>query len=308
MKPESFDVCKQVENIAQLLQPVLKNRIRIDLDLKNRDCTAVADPAQFETAVINLALNARDAMPDTGSLTLKVTKTSEIPSVRGQPPRSGSFIAVSVIDTGIGIEPELLEKIFEPFFTTKQVGKGTGLGLSQAFGFSKQSGGEIEVISEPGKGSTFVIYLPVAEIAQESPPADKHARKPDALQQRYRVLVVEDNEEIGSLVAEQLRALGHQVWWVKSAENALDLLADRRSVFDLLCSDIVMPGMNGIDLARIVRESYPHLRVVLTSGYSDALAEGAKGEFILVRKPYSIHALVNAFHNLFRLTQSEHAV
>jgi PAS domain S-box-containing protein len=308
MKPERFDVCKQVETIAQLLQPVLTNRIRIDLDLKNRDCTAVADLPQFETAVINLALNARDAIPDTGTLTLRVTKASEIPSVRGQPPRSGNFTAVSVVDTGVGIEPELLEKIFEPFFTTKQVGKGTGLGLSQAFGFSKQSGGEIEVISEPGKGSTFVIYLPIAEAAQEPLPADRNSHRSDAVQQRYRVLVVEDNEEIGKLVAEQLQALGHQVWWVKSAETALDLLADGRLVLDLLCSDVVMPGMNGIDLARIVRESYPKLRVVLTSGYSDALAEGAKDEFILVRKPYSIHALVNAFHNTFRVMRSEPAI
>src|SRR5262249_23718401 len=162
LKPEVFDVGAQVDNVVQLIRPLVGGRIEISVAIDAPNCFTIADIAQFETALINLAINARDAMNDEGRLTMSVTQADRLPALRGQPARSGAFIAISVADTGSGIAPQNLDAIFEPFFTTKEVGKGTGLGLSQAFGFARQSGGDIAVKSLPGRGATFTIYLPRA--------------------------------------------------------------------------------------------------------------------------------------------------
>src|SRR6195952_2695034 len=171
LKPQVFNVGTQVENIVQLIRPLVGNRIRIDVEIDSPNYFAVADIAQFETALINLAVNGRDAMGDEGRLRIEVKKVFSIPELRGTPSRNGEFIAISVRDTGSGIPADKLEAIFEPFFTTKEVGRGTGLGLSQAFGFAKQSEGDIEVMSAVGEGSTFIIYLPQADIPVELPAA-----------------------------------------------------------------------------------------------------------------------------------------
>jgi nitrogen-specific signal transduction histidine kinase/ActR/RegA family two-component response regulator len=283
LRPETFNISKQVEGIAQLLMPALGNRIKIDLQLPAQDCFAVADVAQFETAVINLALNARDAMPNGGAVILRVAQ----PELS----RVGKFVAVSVRDSGPGISPDKREKIFEPFYTTKESGKGTGLGLSQVFGFVKQSGGEVELISELGRGASFTLYLPSAEAPEIGRTTVSNAVEANRHDHGLRVLLVEDNEDIGNLATEQLRDLGYRASWARSAEDALGRLAVDGSAFDVMFSDIVMPGMNGIELANIVRDSYPHLAIVLTTGYSDALAESARSGFPLIRKPYSIDAL-----------------
>jgi CheY-like chemotaxis protein len=181
--------------------------------------------------------------------------------------------------------------IFEPFFTTKDVGKGTGLGLSQAVGFARQSGGDIAVTSMPGAGSTFTIYLPRAETSADV--ADNVARNDEvaANGRGHRILVVEDNEDIGRFSTELLEDLGYTVTWASHAEEALALLDRDEFAFDLVFSDIIMPGMNGVDLARSVRERYPGLPVVLTSGYSNVLADNAHSGFELIQKPYSVEAL-----------------
>ena len=167
LKPEVFNVGMQVENVAQLIRPLVGGRIRIEVEIGDPDCFTIADVAQFETALINLAINARDAMQDEGRLTISVAKARSIPALRGQAGRSGDFVAISVADTGSGIAAENLAAIFEPFFTTKEVGKGTGLGLSQAFGFAKQSEGDIDVRSALGQGATFTIYLPQADSSDQ---------------------------------------------------------------------------------------------------------------------------------------------
>src|SRR6185295_17818995 len=167
LKPQVFNVGTQVEAVAQLIGPLVGGRIRIEVDIACRNCFAIADIAQFETALINLAVNGRDAMDGEGRLTIGVRKVNAIPALRAQPARSGDFVAIAMTDTGSGIAPELIETIFEPFFTTKEVGKGTGLGLSQAFGFARQSHGDVAVASTPGQGATFTIYLP-----QAAAPAD----------------------------------------------------------------------------------------------------------------------------------------
>jgi CheY-like chemotaxis protein len=200
------------------------------------------------------------------------------------------IIAVAVNDTGSGVAADQLEVIFEPFFTTKEVGKGTGLGLSQAFGFVKQSGGEILVTSELGKGSTFTIYLPQVDAPDAKPEKEAGLEMP-AGGSGNCVLVVEDNEDVGCFSTELLQDLGYKIDWVGNADAALKALADNELAYDLVFSDVIMPGMNGVDLALVIRERYPGLPVVLTSGYSNVLAQNADRGFELIQKPYSVEAL-----------------
>ena len=291
LKPQVFNVGTQVEAVAQLVRPLVGGRIRIDVEISDSNCFAIADIAQFETALINLAVNGRDAMDGEGRLTVAVRKAHAIPPLRAQPPRNGEFVAVTVADTGAGIAPELLETIFEPFFTTKEVGKGTGLGLSQAFGFAKQSDGDIEVASAPGQGATFTIYLPQAVAPVDAIEAAAGGREPAARGRGYRVLVVEDNDDVGQFSTELLEDLGYTVRRVASADAALAILAEDEFSADLVFSDVIMPGMNGVELAGLIRERYPGLPVVLTSGYSNVLAESAHQGFELIQKPYSVELL-----------------
>jgi len=291
LTPQVFNVGAQIESIAQLIRPLVGSRIEIKLDVCDPQAFATADVAQFETALVNLAVNARDAMAGEGCLSISV-KTADATSVpRIHASRNGKFIAVSVMDTGSGIAAENLEAIFEPFFTTKEVGKGTGLGLSQAVGFAKQSGGEIEVISTLGKGSTFTIYLPQAESPADGAEITAAGVEAAMSGRGHCILVVEDNEDVGQFSTELLRDLGYAIKWVASAKEALAALAEDELAFDLVFSDVIMPGMNGVELAVVVRERYPGLPVVLTSGYSSVLADNAHRGFELIQKPYSVEAL-----------------
>ena len=289
--PQVFNVGAQVESIAQLIRPLVGGRIKIDLDLRMPECFAIADVAQFETTLINLAVNARDAMGGEGQLSIIVKTVDAVPALRTLPGRKGQFIAVSVVDTGSGIATDKLEVIFEPFFTTKEVGKGTGLGLSQAFGFAKQSGGDIQVTSMLDEGSNFTIYLPRAESASTDAEVNAVTSETGSSGRGHCVLVVEDNENVGKFSTELLQDLGYAIRWVATAEDALAALAEDEFAFDLIFSDVIMPGMSGIELAVLVRERYPGLPVVLTSGYSSVLADNAHRGFELIQKPYSVEAL-----------------
>jgi CheY-like chemotaxis protein len=231
-------------------------------------------------------------MDSEGRLTIRVRKIHSIPALRAQPARSGEFIAITMADTGAGIASDHIEAIFEPFFTTKEVGKGTGLGLSQAFGFAKQSGGDIEVRSTPGQGATFIIYLPQAAMpAKEAAQVAAAASEPAARGRGYRVLVVEDNDDVGQFSTELLEDLGYMVRRADNADSALAILAEDEFAADLVFSDVIMPGMNGVELAGVIRDRYPGLPVVLTSGYSNVLAENAHRGFDLIQKPYSVESL-----------------
>jgi CheY-like chemotaxis protein len=294
LAPQVFDVGLQVEGIAQLIRPLVGGRIQIGLEIRDPDCFAMADIAQFETSLINLAVNSRDAMNGEGLISISVAKADAIPASGTSEKRGGKFIAISVADTGSGIPPDKLTSIFEPFYTTKEVGKGTGLGLSQALGFAKQSGGEIVVASRVGEGSTFTIFLP-----QAAAPASHAGINPGNLEaatsgRGHRILVVEDNEEVGRFSTELLQDLGYATRRADNAKQALALIAADQSAFDLVFSDVIMPGMNGVELATIIREQHPHLPVVLTSGYSSVLAENAHRGFELIQKPYSVEALSRA--------------
>ena len=227
LKPQLFDVGQQVEGFAQMVRPLVGSRIRVETEIADPQSFTVADIAQFETALINLVVNARDAMHGEGELEISVRKVDRLLTwMACYPGRAGSFVAISVRDTGTGIAPVNLTAIFEPFFTTKEVGKGTGLGLSQAFGFAKQSGGDIAVASHLGQGSTFTIYLPEAI---EPAPQEKRtiAREEAATSDRpYRVLVVEDNDEVGRFSTGLLEDLGYVVKRACNASEAIstDLL------------------------------------------------------------------------------------
>jgi len=291
LKPQVFDVGAQVDNVVQLIRPLVGGRIEIAVNTVPAACFTIADIGQFETALINLAINARDAMNNEGRLTISVTTVGGLPALRGQFGRSGAFIAISVHDTGTGIAPENLDAIFEPFFTTKEVGKGTGLGLSQAFGFARQSGGDIAVKSAFGQGATFTIYLPQAPAPANELEASAIGSEPAATGRGYRVLVVEDDDEVGQFSTELLEDIGYSVKRVANANAALAILAEDEFAADLVFSDVIMPGMNGVELAGIIRERFPGLPVVLTSGYSDVLAENAHRGFELIRKPYSVELL-----------------
>jgi len=291
LTPQVFDVGVQVEAIAQLVRPLVGGRIQIELTIRDPECFAMADVAQFETTLINLAVNSRDAMQDEGLISIDVEKAEAIPASGTSGKQSGKFIAISVKDTGTGIPPERLTAIFEPFYTTKEVGKGTGLGLSQAVGFAKQSGGEIVVTSVLNEGSTFTIYLPQAEVPSGQADAAAASIEATTSGRGHRILVVEDNEDVGKFSTELLQDLGYATRRAENAKQALALIAADELAFDLVFSDVIMPGMNGVELATIIRERYPGLPVVLTSGYSSVLAENAHHGFELIQKPYSVEAL-----------------
>jgi PAS domain S-box-containing protein len=291
LTPQVFDVGAQVEAIAQLIRPLVGGRIQIKLEICDPECFAVADVAQFETTLINLAVNSRDAMENEGAISIDVEKADAIPASGTSRNRSGKFIAISVKDGGRGIPPDQLTAIFEPFYTTKDVGKGTGLGLSQAVGFAKQSGGEIVVKSILNEGSTFTIYLPQAETPGGKAGTAAANIEATAGGRGHRILVVEDNEDVGKFSTELLQDLGYATRRADNAKQALALLAADELAFDLVFSDVIMPGMNGVELATIIRERFPGLPVVLTSGYSSVLAENAHHGFELIQKPYSVEAL-----------------
>jgi PAS domain S-box-containing protein len=291
LSPEVFDVGSQVEGIAQLIRPLVGGGIQIGLEIRDTECFAMADIAQFETTIINLAVNSRDAMQGEGVISIRVQKAVAIPASGTSEKRSGQFIAVAVKDTGSGIPPEKLTAVFEPFYTTKEVGKGTGLGLSQALGFAKQSGGEIVAASTLGEGSTFTIYLPQAQVTSARADMAAGNLQAAASGRGHRILVVEDNEDVGKFSTELLQDLGYVTRRADNAKQALALIAADESAFDLVFSDVIMPGMNGVELAKAIRSQYPHLPVVLTSGYSSVLAENIHHGFELIQKPYSVEAL-----------------
>jgi CheY-like chemotaxis protein len=283
-----FEVGQAVAALGDMVSTLTGSRIKVVTEVPETGWFINADPSQFDTALINLIVNARDAMDGEGRLTITVHAASEIPPVRAHPARTGDFVAVCIGDTGRGMAPELLPQIFEPFFTTKGVGHGTGLGLSQVFGFAKQSGGDVSVESAVGKGTTFIVYLPraAAEVhvleAEPAPLVDGHGTC---------VLVVEDNVEVGSFATQTLAELGYTTVWAADAGEALAILAERQAHFDVVFSDVVMPGMDGIELGQEIRRLYHDLPVVLTSGYSHVLAQNGTYGFELLHKPYSIEQL-----------------
>ncbi len=291
LQPEVFDIGQSVAAIGDMVVTLTGSRVRIQTRVPDRPCFVNADPSHFDTAMINLAVNARDAMNGEGTLGITVSAASEIPAMRAHPATLGDYVAVSVTDTGSGIAPTNLDKIFEPFFTTKDVGQGTGLGLSQVFGFVKQSGGEIDVQSEVGRGTTFTLYLPRVEAPDGA--TVTHKRVEQALVDGHGtcVLIVEDNADVGAFATQALGEVGYGSVLAINARAALAELEADADRFDVVFSDVVMPGMSGIEFAQEVRRRHADLPVVLTSGYSHVLAQNGTDGFELLQKPYSVEQL-----------------
>ena len=289
LKPEVINVGDSLRVISDMLGTLTGSRIVIGIDVAERACFTNVDPSQLDTALVNLAVNARDAMDGEGRIDISVRSASAIPAVRSHPAVEGRFVAIAMTDTGSGIEPDKIERIFEPFFTTKGVGEGTGLGLSQVFGFAKQSGGDITVESEAGHGATFTLYLPETDPRAAIDTGEAIEQLADG--HGTCVLLVEDNSEVGTFTTQSLAELGYVTVWAADAQEALAELAKDASRFDIVFSDVVMPGMNGIDLGKKLRNLYPDLPVVLTSGYSSVLAEDGTHGFELLHKPYSVEQL-----------------
>ena len=286
LEPEVFDVAQRIDAITDMLDSITGTRVLVRFEVPEGVCRIKADVSQFETALVNLAVNARDAMHGEGTVTIRLRCAAQMPAIRGHGAGLGSFVAISLSDTGIGIATDDLERIFEPFFTTKDVGKGTGLGLSQVFGFAKQSGGDVDVESVLGRGSTFTLYLPQVEatIAGRTKLVDQQQSMDGG---GRCVLVVEDNTGVGQFATQLLGDLGYRTTWVTSAEEALERLGRDGKGFDIVFSDVVMPGMGGIELARRLAHDLPALPVVLASGYSHVLAQKGAEDIELLRKPYS---------------------
>ncbi|GJD32431.1 Sensor histidine kinase RcsC [Methylobacterium adhaesivum] len=290
LRPEVFDAGRSVRAIGEMMGTLTGARIAVSIHVGDEPCHINADPSQFDTALVNMAVNARDAMDGEGRLDVMVEAVGVVPAMRSHPALLGDFVRIALTDTGSGIPAEQIDRIFEPFFTTKGVGQGTGLGLSQVFGFAKQSGGEVMVDSELGRGTTFALYLPRADrgAARDEEPAPADA----VVDGRGTcVLVVEDNRDVGTFSTQTLQELGYGTHWVANADEALATLAAKPDTYDVVFSDVVMPGMNGVELGREVRRLYPGLPVVLTSGYSHVLAQESDHGFELLQKPYSVEAL-----------------
>ncbi|MCU0073848.1 GAF domain-containing protein [Pseudomonas koreensis] len=298
LKPMVFDACERAEELGDMLSNVTGALIKVEVVLCDEECYVLADVNQFDTAIVNMALNARDAMEGQGTLLLSVKLCEPLPALGAQSRADHEFVGISLTDTGGGIPPSILEKIFEPFFTTKDVSKGTGLGLSQVYGFAKQSGGDVDVQTVLGKGSVFTLYLPRTDRPLTQAHNEIITTYSTMLPYSKRVLVVEDNIEIGYIAVQILESLDYIVGRAHDSKEALMMMEGDARQFDAVFSDVVMPGESGISLARELRRRRGDLPIVLTSGYSLELAEMDGMEFEFVAKPYSAEQIKLALRKL----------
>jgi two-component system cell cycle sensor histidine kinase/response regulator CckA len=293
-----------------LLRRLIGEKVKLDL-VHGRDLWPVkVDVSQFEQVIVNLAVNARDAMPDGGKLIIKTVNVSADEAARlpykGMP--ATDYVGIDVADTGTGIPAEIVDKIFEPFFSTKEVGKGTGLGLSTVYGIVKQTGGFVYVDSEEGKGTTFRIFLPRhhPELDAAPEPAAAGGNSQDAaaaakprtdLTGQGTILLVEDEDGLRSLNARGLRSRGYTVLEASNGIEALDILVENDGAVDLVVSDVVMPEMDGPTLLKAMRGRNPDLKIIFVSGYAeDAFARSLpeNEQFAFLPKPFSLAQLVAA--------------
>ena len=305
LNPQPVDVNALVASVVRLLGRTLGATIRVVTDTSTASVLALADPAALEAAVLNVALNARDAMPEGGVLTIR-TSTVEItePPKTDEDLKPGAYAVLELEDTGSGMPPDVVARVFEPFFTTKTSGRGTGLGLSMVYGFARQSGGTVAIDSEPGRGTNFRLFLPLAENEQADPlVADVPLTIPAVVR---TVLVVEDEMDVRNIVRRQLESLGHRVLVAEADTEAL-LLLQGPGAPDLLLTDVLLAtGRNGIELARAARAARPGLPVIFMSGYTavpDALQRIRETGAPLLSKPFTTPQLERAVNSVCATAQ-----
>src|SRR3984893_2703676 len=289
LQPRSIDVNALVIDAARLLRPTLGEQIEIESMLAHDSAPALIDPNQLSTAILNLALNARDAMPNGGKLTLETKNVvlDENYAAMSSEVNPGNYVMIAVSDTGAGIPGSLLDKVFEPFFTTKEVGKGSGLGLSMVYGFVKQSNGHIKIYSEEGHGTTVKLYLPQAVGAADALPAEPGIS--EFVRGDESILIVEDDALVREYVVTQISRLGYDTLAANSAAEALAIINGPERI-DLLFTDVIMPGgMNGRQLATEAQTQRPGLKILYTSGYTEnAIVHHGRLDagVLLLPKPY----------------------
>jgi PAS domain S-box-containing protein len=287
VNPQTIDLMDRIYSIREVLDTGLGSSVGLHLEVDEDVWPVTVDPAEFETALVNIVINARDAMPKGGLVKVMASNAHIDDGIR-----KGDYVAIKVQDNGVGIPPDVLAKVFDPFFTTKAVGKGTGLGLSQVHGFAHQAGGWVAVTSELGQGTIFTVHLPRSEPIVEFSEVEVKSIGCGT------VLLVEDNPDVATASIGLLEQLGYSVRWASDAEAALQMI-DGEGI-DLVVSDIVMPGiMDGLSLARSIKRKRPGMRILLATGYSDA-ARKARPDFPILRKPYQIHELSRALADLTR--------
>jgi signal transduction histidine kinase len=300
--PERVEPKQLVSGMSDLLDRTLGERVRIKVDLAGETWPVYVDPHQLENAIVNLAVNARDAMDGAGRLKISASNVKVSANEVGDI-RPGDYVRISVTDTGCGMAPDVRERAFEPFFTTKPVGKGTGLGLSQIFGFAHQSGGEVGIDSEVGKGTTVSIYLPRSSV---EPPVRLHTaanrmseeeRVPGA-----RILVVEDDPRVRTSTVEALQDLDYDPVACESGEEAIQLFEKR--TFDLVISDVIMPEMTGPELIKILKQKRQDFAVLFVTGYVGESGSDYLVGHELLRKPFTVGALASAVATALRSSES----
>lgn len=295
LRSEPVDVRRQIEGMRELLERTLRGGGRVRSRFAPDLWSAMVDPVELELAVLNLCANARDAMPEGGTIVISADNEAE-PDRDGL---RGDFVRLAVTDTGTGMTEEVQARAFEPFFTTKGVGRGSGLGLAQVYGFARQSGGSVAIESIPGRGTTVTLLLPRAATVPDASPRHLLDFGREAPASAGEMLLVEDDDEVAALVGEMARGLGYAVTRAASGEAALGALANARRI-DIVFSDVMMPGgMNGIELARELRRRRPHLPVLLTSGYAAGVQAQAEAEGVeILPKPYGLKDFAQALERV----------
>ena len=284
LSPVAVDINRIITGMSDMLTRTIGPHLEVEADLSPDLWPALADPTQLEVMILNLTINSRDAMPTGGKLRIETRNVDAVPPVLLSDLDAGEYVAISVSDDGPGMSPEVQARAFEPFFTTKDHGKGTGLGLAQLYGFAKQSGGTVRIDSRLGEGTTVTIYLPrsLAKAVEETSVRQQREKRASA-----RILLVDDDEEVRNIAAATIEELGYEVVSVASGQAALQILGEER--FDLLMTDIAMPGMTGVDLARRVRQIDPDLPILFSSGYADVQTFGENlSDEVVLKKPFRI--------------------
>jgi signal transduction histidine kinase/CheY-like chemotaxis protein len=304
LQPTPLNPNDVISNMGDLMARTIGPHIRIETRLDPQLWNALADKTQIEVIILNLALNARDAMPAGGRLTIATANIDHVPSGLSTDLAPGEYVAISVADTGTGMTPEVRARAFEPFFTTKEQGRGTGLGLSQLYGFAKQSGGTARIESAEGQGTTVSIYLPrtqAATILAEVPQSRPSRRE------RLQVLLVDDDDGVREVCSAMLEDIGCVVIAAASGEEALRELA--RTKFNIMLTDIAMPAMSGVELAKRTRELAPEMPILFASGYADLQAFGELlTEETVVRKPYRLSELAARLEAMIDQHRAENVV
>jgi len=289
LSPVAIDINEVIAGMREMMARTIGPQIQIETDLEPEMWRALADPTQLEVMLLNLAINSRDAMPGGGHIVIRTRNVAEVPPSLATELDPGEYVCISVHDDGPGMPPQVLAHAFEPFFTTKSFGKGTGLGLAQLYGFAKQSGGAAKIESQLGKGTDVAIYLPRTH---EQPVHEGQVRYEGHAGGRARILLVDDDDDVRTITTDMITELGYKVTAVGSADEALTKVCEEP--FDLLITDVAMPGVNGVELARRVRAIDEKLPILFSSGYADVQTFGEElSDGTVLKKPFRMVDVAN---------------